>query len=399
MEGRRILETIQLENILSYSSGTEPVALEPLNVLIGPNASGKSNFISALELLHAAPRDLQDAISSGGGTRDWLWKGTENPTATVDITVGYSSPQVGLRYRLSFSDVEGRFRLVDEVVESERPLSASDAQPYSYYRFGEGNPIINALVSDSQGDRRAQRPIRDGIKFDQSILSQRRDPDSYPELAYLARTFEYMSGYRRWDTAPQGALRSPQKTDLRQDVLRADGSNLGVILNDLMNRPTVKEQILERMRDFYPSFKYVNTHIVSGTVQIHFEEDRLLQSVPATRLSDGSLRFLALLSVLYNPNWSGVICIEEPELGLHPDIIPEVAKLLIETSRRCQLFVTTHSDILVDALSEVPETVMVCEKVDGATQLNRLDTDELKSWLDEYRLGEMWMRGAIGGTR
>ena len=94
-----------------------------------------------------------------------------------------------------------------------------------------------------------------------------------------------------------------------------------------------------------------------------------------------------------------VICIEEPELGLHRDIIPEVGKLLIEASKRSQLFVTTHSDVLIDALSEVPEAVVVFDKVDGATQMRRLDAESLKPWLEKYRLGELWTSGRFGGNR
>ena len=86
-------------------------------------------------------------------------------------------------------------------------------------------------------------------------------------------------------------------------------------------------------------------------------------------------------------------------MGLHPDIIPEVAKLLIEASSRSQIFVTTHSDVLVDALSEVPAAVVVCEKVDGATQLRRLDAESLEPWLKEYGLGHLWTRGELGGNR
>ena len=112
------------------------------------------------------------------------------------------------------------------------------------------------------------------------------------------------------------------------------------------------------------------------------------------------MRYLCLLTVLCHPErMPRIVCIEEPELGLHPDVIPEVAKLLVEASSRCQLFVTTHSDVLVDALTEVPEAVIVCEKVEGATQLNRLDAEQLKPWLDQYRLGELWTRGEIGGNR
>ena len=103
MEGKRLIRTIRLDNILSYGSWDEEFPLEPLNVLIGPNASGKSNLIEVLSLLTAAPgRDLQAPIREGGGVSEWLWKGIERlPTAEVDVTVEYSGDQP-LRYRLSF---------------------------------------------------------------------------------------------------------------------------------------------------------------------------------------------------------------------------------------------------------------------------------------------------------
>ena len=75
MEGAKFIETIRLENILSYGPGNSELSLEPLNILIGPNASGKSNLIEVLSLLQAAPRDLQAPIRLGGGIRDWIWKG------------------------------------------------------------------------------------------------------------------------------------------------------------------------------------------------------------------------------------------------------------------------------------------------------------------------------------
>ena len=117
MEGRRLIQSIRLENILSFGPDTAELPLEPLNVLIGPNASGKSNFIEALSLLHAAPSDLQEPIRRGGGVRDWLWKGVPGvPTATVEVTF---RPQRPLRYRLSFTCTADRFTMVDEVVEDD----------------------------------------------------------------------------------------------------------------------------------------------------------------------------------------------------------------------------------------------------------------------------------------
>ena len=111
------------------------------------------------------------------------------------------------------------------------------------------------------------------------------------------------------------------------------------------------------------------------------------------------LRYLCLLAILCDPDPPPLICIEEPELGLHPDILPKLADLLVEASHRTQLIITTHSDILVDAMTERPEVVVVCEKHEGATTMRRLKKDELASWLEKYRLGQLWTKGQIGGTR
>ena len=120
----------------------------------------------------------------------------------------------------------------------------------------------------------------------------------------------------------------------------------------------------------------------------------------ASRLSDGTLRYLCLLAILCDPDPPSLICIEEPELGLHPDMLPKIADLLVAASERTQLIVTTHSDMLVGAMTEQPESVVVMEKHDGKTQVKRLEAnDELQEYLKSYRLGELWLRGLVGGTR
>ncbi len=123
------------------------------------------------------------------------------------------------------------------------------------------------------------------------------------------------------------------------------------------------------------------------------------QLIPATRLSDGTLRYLCLLAILLHPNPPPVIGIEEPELGLHPDILPTIAELLRKASERTQLFVTTHSDTLVSALSDTPECILVCESTPDGTTMKRLEAEPLREWLEKYSLGEIWRMGDIGGNR
>ena len=398
MEGKSFLRSIRLQNILSFGPDTPELTLEPLNVLIGPNASGKSNLIEALSLLAAAPQDLQAPIREGGGVHEWPWKGADRlGTAMLDVTVEYPKAEMPLRYRLSFKEAGWRFDLQDEGVENQRPLPGN-TDPYFYYRYQEGRPVLN-VFTDAETTRSSRRLLRDDVKPDQSILSQRRDPDSYPELTYLADQFEHMKFYRELNFGRLTPPRRPQRSDLPKDFLLEDASNLGVLLSDLLNRPDIRSRILSCARDFYQAVEDIRIDFTGGQVQIFFHEADLRHSVPATRLSDGTLRYLCLLAILCHPDPPPVICLEEPELGLHPDIIPEVAKLLVEASTRTQLFVTTHSDILIDALSDTPEAVIVCEKVDGATQLQRLDSEQLRPWLAKYRLGDLWTRGDLGGTR
>ncbi len=423
MEGRRFIQSIRLENILSFGPDMAEFPLEPLNVLIGPNGVGKSNFIETLYLLAAAPLDLQEPIRRGGGVRDWLWKGDPGtPTATVDMTSSGVNLPSGvwvppLRYRLSFTCTSDRFTMVDEVVEdTKKPWPAGEA-PDFYYRYMNGSPVIKVVPpTEAQpservppppvGNRLEQRLLTEDVDPDQSILSQRRDRRAYPEMGWVNTLFITMGFYRGLDLSRNAPVRLPQKPDLPQSFLMEEASNLSVVLSDLLNQPDVKERILEHLRDFYPSFRDVMVTVSGGTVQIFFHEKDLRSPIPATRLSGGSMRYLSLLAMLCNPSPPRVLCIEEPELGLHPDIIPEVAKLLVEASKRSQIFVTTHSDMLVDALTETPEAIIVCEKEEGATRMRRLDPEKLKLWLEEYRslgenvgLGQMWMRGEIGGTR
>jgi predicted ATPase len=121
-----------------------------------------------------------------------------------------------------------------------------------------------------------------------------------------------------WNLGRYTAPRLPQKTDLPGDALLEDAANLGLVLNKLQNRPDVKQLLLERLRVFYDRVTDVTTSVEGGTIQIFFHEKGLKHPVPATRLSDGTLRYLCLLAVLCHPEPPPLLCIEEPELGLHP---------------------------------------------------------------------------------
>lgn len=386
-----LIKKLKLANLLSFGSESTDIQLNSLNVVIGPNGSGKSNLIDAISLLQASPSDLAVPIRRGGGIRDWLWRGIELPTASMEvITPSAPHGNKDLRYQLSFTALKQRFELVDECLETKEPY-ANHSEPYFYYRYQNGNPVLN----NTKDQKRMLK--REDIDPEQSILSQRKDPDQYPEITWLGKQFTAIRIYREWNFGRKALLRQPQGAAAPNDYLAEDCSNLGLVLNKLRTNYKVKKKVLDLLSQFYEGIDDFDVIVEGGTVQLFLQEGEFM--IPATRLSDGTLRFLCLLAILCNPDPPPLICIEEPELGIHSDIIPIIGQLLKDASKMTQLIVTTHSEILVDELTDMPEAVLVCEKHEGMTRFRRLEKDLLKDWLERYSLGELWRKGEIGGTR
>ena len=372
-----LIHRLDLRGLLSFGPEGIDLRLRPLNVLIGPNGSGKSNLLEAIDLLNGAPWSLSGAIGRGGGVHDWIWGGEPKPSAAVIAAVLESAKgSQRLRFELKFAERGQRFEVIEERIATERGFGEHQ-KPYLFYENAGGRAMLNYRdTAQPNGPRRELRP--ETIEKNESILCQRIDPDHYPELTYIGSAFARIRLYREWGFGRNTAPRTPQKTDLPNDFLQEDAKNLGLVLNNLRRSPKVKHRLLTALRKLYDSITDFEVIVEGNTVQVFFQEGNIV--VPATRLSDGTLRYLCLLAILCHPKPPPLVCIEEPELGLHPDILPVIAELLLEASERGQLIVTTHSEVLVDALGDNPECIVVCEKHAGRTEMRRLQADELETW-------------------
>lgn len=391
MEGKRFIHSLRLQNFLSYGSEGEEIELQPLNVLIGPNASGKSNLIEAIGILKALPTDLVAPIRQGGGISDFLWKGgKDSPIAKIEAILDYPEGLMPLHYQINFTINGQRLEVVYEAVaDTNSPLFEGKS---FFYQNDQGRSFFNLK------DGLKQTFIKEDILIlpNQSILSQIKDPRQYLEISYLGGRFADISLYRNWQIGRDSVARKAQQTDLPEHPLLEDGSNLCLVLNNLQYQ-LGSRQIIESLKKFYSAAEEISIKIYGGTVQIFIRETGLSQPIPASRLSDGTLRYLFLMALLLDPTPPPVICIEEPEIGLHPDILPTIAEMLIEASQRTQLVVTTHSHALISTL--MPESVLVCEQDEMGSHLRRLDSEKLKKWLENYTLGDLWRMGEIGGNR
>ena len=387
-----MIKEIRISGLLSFGPEGVALPLKDLNVLIGPNGSGKSNLLEMLALLRAAPKNLSAPINEMGGLREWRWKGEGcKPEGTLEAVVsagsGRTEDKKDLQHQLTITEKGGRFELVDEQIEEYTTDKPSVSR--SLYWFSMGHPVLV--------EGRSERKLRRGnIHPEESILSQLKDPERYPALTLLQEKYADIRLFRNWSFGPQAELRRPQSADGRSDFLADGGENLALVFSNIQMR--AKRELMEALRELYDGITDFHLPVQNGHVQLFLEEEGG-REIPATRLSDGTLRYLCLLAILLHPEPPGLIAIEEPELGLHPDVLPYLGKLLVQASKRTQLVVTTHSPMLVDAMGDDPESVVVCEKVKGCSQFTRLNGDKLKEWLEKYSLGTLWSMGEIGGNR
>lgn len=398
-----LIRNLKVSGLLSFGPKGINLPMRKLNVLIGPNGSGKSNLLEVINLLHEAPSQrlsIAGPIMSDGGVEDWLWKGDwqlddSPPPAHVSCIVIGPEETGDIKHEFSFYSNNHLVYLADERIELANPPADRHSKPWWFYRMNPmGAKLRDGELEVQEETERKFKP--EELSPNASILAQIRDPGRYKVFAFLQDSYSKIQLYRDWCFGPRASLRKPPKATDRTDALMASGQNLAMVV--AMMSIVEKGRVIYLLRTLYPEIKGLQVRPVgSGSLQLYVEEDEM--EIPASRLSDGTLRYLALLVILLNPNPPPLIVIEEPELGLHPDVIPKLAALLIEASERTQIVITTHSRTLVDALGDDPESVIVCEKHNGQSTFERLDGPRMQDWLERYSLGELWSIGELGGNR
>src|ERR1035437_4016633 len=395
-----ILKSIHPVNLLSFGPKTEPIELRPLNILIGTNGSGKSNFIEIIRLLHFLPdKNPWETMLATGGVGEWTWKGIKSRNSECSLRTNFSLRRLDNNEPRSFNltidleRYESSFRVKRESIGTRNDEGSMDRLLSWFERSG------------SEGETQTQ--VFSGLNLDRSIFSQLASApvqtsglgSELPEIFEMAEFFDRFDFHQDWEFGVDCPPRDPQPVGQSITRLEENAFNLAQMLAHYRdNHKPVFEQLTDLVKRFYEPVKSVEIRLIGTHLQVAIEEKGGF-STPATRLSDGMLRWLSILCILLNPTPPPVTCIDEPELGFHPDVIPTLADLLREASTRTQLIVTTHSSALVDAFTDDPESVCVCEKIEGSTVIRRLSQPDLEVWLKDYSLGTLWTSGEIGGNR
>ncbi|WP_017760262.1 AAA family ATPase [Pseudacidovorax intermedius] len=361
------IDTISVEGYKSFAK-VDQFALGNLNVLIGANGAGKSNFLSLFRLLTAASQgNLQTYVKSQGGP-DVLLHGGRKRTPQLSIALRFRpNGSVVNGYDITLAPTaDNRFQFVREVPWIDGDFGITR------YQLGSAHEEARLLADTRQ-------------------VSQ-----------YVARWMKSWQQFHFHDTSEGAAVKLPHPSNdnLR---LKPQADNLAAYLYRLRALPSHQaayQRIVDTVKLAAPFFGgFVDRAPMPNTVELEwFEQSDPETPYRAHTLSDGTLRFICLTTLLLQPSHllPDTILIDEPELGLHPFAINLLADMMKELAQTKQLIVSTQSVELLNAME--PKDVVVAQRVDGATTLERLDAEELRGWLDDYQsLGELWKRNVIGG--
>ena len=364
MVEKRAIDRLKIEGFKSLQN--VDLELGKLNVLIGPNGAGKSNLISYFDML----RDMADerfqlwTAKRGGASRVLTFGANQTPQLTSKIAIG-----------------ESFYEFTLEHTEDDRLVFA-----------GEESEIIIGVPRFKQSSG--------GGNLESTCLSFAYSEEYSPQVREFYSSISGVRAYHLNDTSDTAAAKLIRSLhDNRR--LRHDGENLAAYLYKIKHYHFERyRQMLDIVRLAIPFFHDFTLEPIEirpdeSTIQLMWWQNDRDYPFLASQLSDGSLRFICLVTALMQPDPPSTIIIDEPELGLHPYAISLLGSLLSSASERMQVIVATQSPQLLDEFSV--DDLIVVELRDGVSVFNRLKESDFNVWLEDYSVGELWDKNVLGG--
>ena len=355
-----MIDQMTIKGFKSINS-IENLKLNPINILIGPNGSGKSNFIEAFSFLNSiATGKLQEYVGREGGANRILHFGSKT-TPRMDFHIWFKIKEEEVSYRSEFhSTPDNNIFLLGEVIQ-------------------------DIILPGGYKEAIRQEEIPQEVKED------------------IDSVYEYLNQfciYQFHDTSSTSPIKKTADLNDNQK-LRPDGSNLAAFLYLLREKHKTSYDLIrktvQKIAPFFDDFQLAPQRLNLDKIRLEWRHIGTDAYFDTSSLSDGSLRFIALTTLLLQPEElkPSTILLDEPELGLHPRAITMLASLIKQVSVNKQIILATQSSLLLDHFQ--PEDVLVANRIDGGTTLTRLSSEELKNWLEDYSLGQLWEKNELGG--
>lgn len=397
-----MIKSITLINFFSFKKQT--IDLTQKNLIVGINGSGKSNFIKALRVLKATitEGELEELIIDRWGGFDSIYhSGVElKQRAHFCIEYEFNSDtlseygykfQEPIFYKISFYKMgSSQNYTITEILFTKTEEGKVNYQ-YMYSSRGKGNA--------REGKTNDQHIVEYELSnMSDSMLCQLKDSDRYYQIYTVRQAIADISIYSYFDTTESSKIRKPSVPS-RMYKLSSDGSNLPQILNWIkINNKGDYRKITESLSTINPKITGFDFNILGTNIELLLEEDNLNRSVHVTHISDGTLRYLCLMAIIHNSVRGRLVCIDEPEVGLHPDMIGEIMSSIDEIQGYSQFIICTHDELLLNQ-SSVSDLIVFEKDDSNATIVKTFRDEEFVEWAEGYTTGSLWRNGDLGGNR
>lgn len=407
-----MIKSIRITRFFSFGEA-QTITLSPdTNILVGINGTGKSNFLKALLFLYESVvgEGMEKLFSEKWGGFSSAVNFSDAKTEQITIHYEFDKEKLKELYQDGYEFENNPDYLIGITKQGISNYMITEVFGYlfsktnRYYLVSLKNNWTalskEAIIMNQKAINEHEIPSE---KFNSKelILRQLSDPTQYPALHTIKRAIEQIKVYTYFDTTQNSIVRqlSPYYSAL---YLLQDGRNITHLLNYLSNQeiPAYK-QIMELLRKHInPNFEDLGFMVMgNGKILLTLKEKYLEKTITIDHISDGTLRFLLLLAILYNPNRGKVICIDEPEIGLHPDMIKTIAEGIKYAAKTgSQMIIATHSPLLLNYFEL--EDLQIFEKDEkNQSIVIRKSEEDFKDWEGEFLVGQMWLSGQIGGVR
>ncbi|MEH2116508.1 AAA family ATPase [Nostoc sp.] len=361
------------------------VNMRPLTIMIGANGVGKTSLLEIFLLLAASAKgQLESKISDLSGLSEIM---TGDQAKSLAISLSMSVPNnAPFDYYLRITPKGLAYEIALETLTQQNDPSASipfkhiesSGLDVKYY-----SPDIQKLL----------RPNWDHNPLETSLSQV---PKMYQEPENLRKRLASCTFYGALNVAPKSPVRLPQS--MRPVTLPgSNGEDLVSCLYYLRETDSERFEIIEdTLAAAFPDFERLSfPPVAAGTLAMTWKDKNFSKPLYTHQLSEGTLRFLWLVTLLQSPDLTAVTLIDEPEVSLHPELLQLLADLMREATQRTQLIVATHSDRLIRFLK--PKEVLVCDVEDGLTTMTWGDSLDLEKWLEDYSLDQIWAMNLMGG--
>jgi len=406
-----VIKSIRFENFFCFKS-TKIELEKNTNVLIGINGSGKTNFLKAIKLLYEGVIGMglkNLIIDNWGGFENIYFSDLENEQKEKKYFIVEYELDKNVFSKFGYIFKEDFFYKIiihknpgfsNYYVTEKLYVKKETQDNFIYLDFSNGKGCVWGESDESNSYHSNYLGLVKYEDFDSQelALSQISDPERFLVQDTIKKTIKESIVYFYIDTTPFSKIRNAQ-LPTSEKRLTSDGRNLAQILNTIkINFRSNYQNIVKKLNNVNQNFSDINFNLVGTNIELVLEERKLNKVIHVSNISDGTLHFLCLLSIFYNPQRGQLVCIDEPETGLHPDMMRQITNAIIEFSNETQFIISTHSENILNAFDL--QNVLIFEKNENnETVVNKFSEEDFKDWYEKFSVGQMWRQGDIGGNR